>query len=147
LALGGVPLPAVNACLNSLSAVLIVTGLILIKTGRDRAHRVVMGAALASSTLFLISYLTYHYTAGRTLFWGTGAIRTAYLLILLTHTVLAVVIVPLVLTTVIHALRGRFDKHKRWARWTWPVWLYVSVTGVAVYWMLYRMNPALPARG
>jgi uncharacterized membrane protein YozB (DUF420 family) len=101
-----------------------------------------MLAAVASSTLFLISYLVYHYQVGSVPFKGQGWIRVVYFTILLTHTVLAAAIVPLVLVTLIRALRERFDAHRRIARWTLPIWLYVSVTGVAVYWMLYRLIPS-----
>ena len=132
-------LPALNACLNATSFVLIVAGWILIRRGQRLAHKRVMLAALASSTLFLVSYLTYHAQVGSVRFQGQGPIRTLYFAILLTHTVLAVVIVPLVLITVSHGLRERFDRHRRIARVTMPLWAYVSVTGVVIYWMLYRM--------
>jgi uncharacterized membrane protein YozB (DUF420 family) len=132
-------LPAVNACLNATSFVLIATGYVLIRRGKRLAHKRVMLAALASSTLFLVSYLTYHAQVGSVRFQGQGPIRTLYFTILLTHTVLAVVIVPLVLITVNHGLRERFDRHRRIARVTMPLWAYVSVTGVVIYWMLYRM--------
>lgn len=101
-----------------------------------------MLAAFASSTLFLISYLTYHYQVGSVPFKGQGFVRIIYFSILLTHTILAVVVVPLVLVTLFRALRNRFDAHRRIARWTFPIWLYVSVTGVAVYWMLYWLVPS-----
>jgi uncharacterized membrane protein YozB (DUF420 family) len=132
-------LPALNACLNATSFVLIVLGWILIRRGRRLAHKRVMLTALASSTLFLVSYLTYHAQVGSVRFQGQGPVRTLYFTILLTHTVLAVVIVPLVLITVNHGLRERFDRHRRIARVTMPLWAYVSVTGVVIYWMLYRM--------
>jgi uncharacterized membrane protein YozB (DUF420 family) len=132
-------LPALNACLNATSFVLIVTGWLLIRRGQRVAHKRVMLAALASSTLFLVSYLTYHAQVGSVRFQREGPIRTVYFAILLTHTVLAVVIVPLVLITVTHGLRERFDRHRRIARVTMPLWAYVSVTGVVIYWMLYRM--------
>ena len=132
-------LPALNACLNATSFVLIVAGWLLIRRGQRVAHKRVMLAALASSTLFLVSYLTYHAQVGSVRFQGEGPIRTVYFAILLTHTVLAVVIVPLVLITVTHGLRERFDRHRRIARVTMPLWAYVSVTGVVIYWMLYRM--------
>jgi uncharacterized membrane protein YozB (DUF420 family) len=132
-------LPALNACLNATAAILLVIGWSLIKRGRREAHRKVMLAAFGCSTLFLVSYLTYHFQVGSVRFQGQGPIRTAYFTILLTHTVLAVVIVPLVLITLNHGLRERFDRHRRIARWTMPLWLYVSVTGVVIYWMLYRM--------
>jgi uncharacterized membrane protein YozB (DUF420 family) len=132
-------LPALNATLNATSAVLISIGWILIKRGRRAAHKNVMIAACVTSTLFLTSYLIYHAQVGSVRFTGTGTIRTVYLSILLTHTVLAAVIVPLVLVTLSRGLRGNFDRHRRIARWTMPIWLYVSVTGVVVYVMLYRL--------
>jgi uncharacterized membrane protein YozB (DUF420 family) len=112
---------------------------VLIKAGRREAHRRAMLAALTCSALFLASYLYYHFHVGSVRFQGQGPIRVVYLAILLSHTVLAVAILPLVLVTTARALRGRFDAHRRVARWTLPLWGYVSVTGVAVYWMLYRM--------
>jgi putative membrane protein len=133
-------LPALNAFLNASSAVLLATGYVLIRRGRRDAHKRVMLAALASSALFLTSYLVYHAQVGSVRFRGQGAVRTVYFTILLTHTVLAVAIVPLVATTLVPALRGRFDRHRRLARITLPLWAYVSVTGVVIYWMLYRLN-------
>jgi putative membrane protein len=133
-------LPALNAFLNASSALLLATGYALIRRGRRDAHKRVMLAALASSALFLTSYLVYHAQVGSVRFRGQGAVRTVYLTILLTHTVLAVAIVPLVATTLVPALRGRFDRHRRLARVTLPLWAYVSVTGVVIYWMLYRLN-------
>ena len=133
-------LPALNAFLNASSALLLATGYVLIRRGRREAHKRVMLAALASSTLFLTSYLVYHAQVGSVRFRGQGAVRTAYFTILLTHTVLAVAIVPLVASTLVPALRGRFDRHRRLARITLPLWAYVSVTGVVIYWMLYRLN-------
>jgi uncharacterized membrane protein YozB (DUF420 family) len=132
-------LPALNACLNALSALLLLTGWLLVRRRRLTAHRRVMVAALACSTLFLASYVTYHLQVGSVRFQGQGAIRTVYFAILLTHTLLATAIVPLVLITVRHAWRQRFDRHRRLARVTLPLWAYVSVTGVVVYWMLYRL--------
>ena len=132
-------LPALNACLNATSAVLLATGYVLIRRGRRVAHKRVMLAALASSALFLTSYLAYHAQVGSVRFQGQGPVRTVYFTILLTHTVLAAVIVPLVGMTVVPALRERFDRHRRLARVTLPLWGYVSVTGVVIYWMLYRM--------
>lgn len=132
-------LPALNAALNATSALLLLTGYLLIRAGRRESHRRVMLAALACSALFLSSYLVYHFNVGSVRFRGTGAIRTVYLAILLSHTLLAVAILPLVLITASRALRGRFDAHRRIARYTLPLWAYVSVTGVIVYWMLYRM--------
>jgi uncharacterized membrane protein YozB (DUF420 family) len=132
-------LPTLNAILNATSASLLLAGWLLIRRGRRRAHQRVMIAALACSSLFLVSYLVYHAQVGSVRFTGQGPIRTVYFAILLSHTVLAVAIVPLVLVTVTRALRGRFDRHRRLARVTLPLWAYVSVTGVVVYWMLYRL--------
>ncbi len=98
-----------------------------------------MLSAFATSTLFLVSYLTYHYQVGSVPFEGRGWVRSLYFSVLIPHTVLAAAIVPLVLVTLVRALRGKFERHKRIARWTLPLWLYVSVTGVVVYWMLYRL--------
>jgi uncharacterized membrane protein YozB (DUF420 family) len=135
-------LPALNATLNAVSALLICTGLVLIKRGRRDAHRKAMLGAVTSSTLFLASYLYYHFHAGTTRFQGTGIARTVYFTILGSHTVLAAAVPFLVAITVILALRGRFDRHRAWARWTAPIWLYVSVTGIAVYVMLYHLYPS-----
>jgi uncharacterized membrane protein YozB (DUF420 family) len=132
-------LPTLNAVLNATSAALLAYGYSRIRRGDIAGHRRAMIAALVSSGLFLTSYLIYHFHVGSVRFQGTGTIRTVYLSILLTHTVLAVVIVPLVLVTVTRALRGRLEAHRRVARWTLPLWGYVSVTGVVIYWMLYRM--------
>ena len=132
-------LPALNAGLNATSAVLLLIGWLLIRTGRREAHRRVMLAAVASSAAFLVSYLAYHAQVGSVRFQGRGPIRTAYFTILITHTVLAAAIVPLVLITLNHGLRERFDRHRRIARVTLPLWAYVSVTGVVIYWMLYRL--------
>ena len=135
-------LPDLNAALNSLSAVFLLTGYGFIKSKNQRAHRRCMLAAFACSILFLISYLIYHYQVGSVPFKGQGPIRTVYFTILITHTVLATTVVPLVLITLIRGLRERFDAHRRIARWTFPIWLYVSVTGVIVYWMLYWLVPS-----
>ena len=132
-------LPALNAGLNATSALLLLTGYLLIRAGRRDAHRRVMLAALTCSGLFLASYLVYHFNVGSVRFRGTGALRAVYLTILISHTLLAVAILPLVLVTTSRALRGRFEAHRRIARYTLPIWGYVSVTGVIVYWMLYRM--------
>jgi uncharacterized membrane protein YozB (DUF420 family) len=128
-----------NAVLNGTAASLLLAGWLLIRSGRREAHRRVMLAALACSALFLASYLVYHFQVGSVRFRGQGALRTVYLTILLTHTVLAVVIVPLVLVTFTRAHRQQFEAHRRLARITLPLWAYVSVTGVVVYWMLYRL--------
>jgi uncharacterized membrane protein YozB (DUF420 family) len=133
-------LPALNAVLNSLSALLLLTGYALIRAGRRDAHRNVMIAALVCSGLFLTSYLIYHYQVGSVKFPGTGAARTLYFSILITHTVLAATVPFLAAITVVHAWRKRWGKHTRIAKWTLPIWLYVSVTGVIVYWMLYQMK-------
>lgn len=132
-------LPVLNAVLNATAAVLLVTGFALIRRGRKQAHRRVMLAAFAVSIVFLTSYLVYHAQVGSVRFRGTGALRAAYLTILLTHTVLAAAVPPLAVVTLSRALRGRFDRHRAIARYALPVWLYVSVTGVVVYWMLYRL--------
>lgn len=135
-------LPHLNAFLNSTSALLLVVGYGFIRLRRINAHRNCQIAAFISSTLFLASYLTYHYFHGTTSFPGQGIVRLVYFAILLSHTILAIVIVPLVLITFYRALRGDFFRHRRIARWTLPLWLYVSVTGVVVYLMLYRIYPA-----
>jgi uncharacterized membrane protein YozB (DUF420 family) len=132
-------LPALNAVLNTLSAVCLAAGWFLIRAGRREAHKRAMIAALVSSTLFLASYLVYHAQVGSVRFQGQGPIRTLYFAILISHTILAVAVVPLALVTLVHALRERFDRHRRIARFALPVWGYVSVTGVVVYWMLYRL--------
>ena len=132
-------LPALNATLNATSAVLLTIGWILIRRGRWRQHRAFMIAAFSTSVLFLISYLTYHAHIGSKHFPGQGTIRLVYFTILLTHTVLAALIVPLILITLSRALSSRFDKHRAIARWTLPLWIYVSITGVVVYVMLYRL--------
>ena len=132
-------LPALNATLNAICAVLLVIGWVLIKRGRIRQHRAVMIAAVSVSALFLTSYLIYHAQVGSVRFTKVGLIRTVYFTILLTHTVLAAAIVPMVLVTLSRGLSGRYDPHRRIARWTMPIWLYVSITGVVVYFMLYRL--------
>ncbi|MBI2931724.1 MAG: DUF420 domain-containing protein [Planctomycetes bacterium] len=130
-------LPTANAALNSASALLLLVGFLFVKGRRVTAHKVCMVSACASSALFLASYLTYHHFVGSTPFTGVGWIRPVYFAILVSHTVLAALIVPLVLVTLLNAMRARFDRHRAIARWTLPIWLYVSVTGVAVYVMLY----------
>ena len=134
-------LPHLNAILNSASAVLLLIGHRFIKQGDRRRHRVTMLSAFATSSLFLVSYLTYHYFHGTQHFQGEGIVRVAYFLILGTHTILAAVVVPMVLIALNYGLKGRYDKHRRIARWTYPVWLYVSVTGVIVYLLLYQLYP------
>jgi uncharacterized membrane protein YozB (DUF420 family) len=133
-------LPGVNAALNATTALLLATGYLLIRRGRRRAHRAVMLAAFGVSSVFLASYLWYHAHAGVVRFTGRGWIRPVYFAILLSHTVLAAAIVPLVLVTLTRGLRADFPRHARLARWTLPVWLYVSVTGVVVYVMVYRLS-------
>lgn len=133
-------LPTVNALLNATAALLLLLGWGLVRARRLVAHRRVMLAACACSLLFLVSYLVYHFEAGSVRFPGSGGARTFYFAVLLTHTVLAAILPVLVLITLARALARRFDRHRRIARWTLPIWLYVSVTGVIVYWMLYRMN-------
>jgi len=133
-------LPALNATLNATAGTLLVIGYLLIRRGRVQQHRRVMIAAFTTSTLFLMSYLVYHANAGSKPFPGHGAVRTVYFTILITHVVLAIVIVPMALIPLTRGLRGRFDRHVPLARWTLPLWLYVSVTGVVVYLMLYRMR-------
>ncbi len=130
--------PALNATLNATCAVLLVLGWALIKSGRREAHRWTMVAAFLCSAVFLACYLWYHFHVGSVRFQKTGPIRIVYFSILLTHTVLAVAVLPLILRTLFLAAKGRFEEHRRAARWAFPVWLYVSVTGVTVYWMLYR---------
>jgi uncharacterized membrane protein YozB (DUF420 family) len=129
----------INATLNGTSAVLLVAGRALIVRGKRAAHRAVMLTALATSCIFLGSYLYYHYRVGHVLFRGRGWSRPLYFTILISHTILAAVIVPLVIVTLNRAWRGQFDRHRAIARWTFPLWLYVSVTGVVVYLMLYRI--------
>ena len=140
-------LPVVNATLNGLSAIFLALGFVFIKRGNKIAHRNCMIAAFATSTIFLACYLTYHtYLAyvlhqGPTRFLNPSWFRPIYLIILLTHTVLAVVVVPLVFMTLGRARRQDFEAHKKIARWTWPIWMYVSVTGVVIYFLLYQIFP------
>jgi putative membrane protein len=134
-------LPAVNACLNSASTLFLTLGYIFIRRQKQTAHRNCMVAALVSSTLFLACYLIYHYFAGRTTFQNPHWFRPIYLLLLLTHTVLTVVIVPMVILTVVHAFRQKWELHRKMARWTWPLWMYVSITGVMIYFLLYQIFP------
>ena len=134
-------LPFVNACLNGLSTCFLVTGFLLIRRKRIPAHRSCMLGAVVASTLFLVCYIYYHLHAGRTVFKDPAWFRPIYLTLLVTHTLLAVTIVPMVIVTLTRALRQRFDQHKRIARWTLPLWLYVSVTGVLIYYLLYVKFP------
>ena len=140
-------LPTLNFVLNSTSGVLLLAGFLLIRSGHVRAHRACMIAAFATSTAFLTSYLIYHYNVGDVKFQGTGWIRPTYFSMLASHVILAIVIVPLALVTLRRALKGRFIDHRRIARWTFPLWMYVSVTGVLVYLLVYQLYPAprLPA--
>ena len=135
-------LPHLNACLNATSAVLLFTGYTFIRSRNVAAHRACQTAALVVSLLFLASYLTYHYHHGSTRFQGTGIVRPIYFTILTSHTILAIVIVPLVTLTFYRALRNDFARHRRIARITLPLWLYVSITGVIVYLMLYQIYPS-----
>jgi uncharacterized membrane protein YozB (DUF420 family) len=134
-------LPLVNALLNSLSALLLCCGYIAICRRAVSLHKTCMLAACVTSTLFLISYLTYHYHVGSKPFTGQGNIRLVYFTVLISHTILAVVIVPLVLLTLMRAWKAQWNRHRRLARWTLPLWLYVSVTGVIIYIMLYQLYP------
>jgi uncharacterized membrane protein YozB (DUF420 family) len=136
-------LPAVNATLNGLSALLLGTGFVFIKRKNVPAHRACMIAAFSTSVLFLICYLTYHALGGFTKFQNPAWFRPWYLVLLATHTILAAAIVPLILMTLSRAIKQRFELHKKIARWTWPLWMYVSVTGVAVYLILYQIFPQI----
>lgn len=131
-------LPAVNATLNGVAALLLLAGYREIRRGRMARHRAAMIAACGASTLFLVSYVIYHAQAGSRPFTGTGPVRIVYFTILVSHVILAAAILPLALVTLIRALKGQFARHAALARWTLPIWLYVSVTGVIVYLMLYQ---------
>ena len=133
-------MPELNAALNLTSAILLILGYTLIRQRAITGHTLCMLGATLTSTVFLVSYIYYHLYHGATRFPGTGLSRPLYFTILVSHTFLAVVQVPLIYITLRHALSGRFDRHKRMARVTLPIWLYVSVTGVVVYWMLYRVD-------
>jgi uncharacterized membrane protein YozB (DUF420 family) len=135
-------LPHVNAILNSTAIVLLIVGYLLIRRKRIMAHRVCMGLATLVSAAFLVCYLVYHFEVGSVKFTGQGVIRTVYFAILLSHTVLAAVVPVLVGITLYRAVRGQFERHRRVARWTLPIWLYVSVTGVLVYLLLYQLYPS-----
>ncbi len=132
-------LPTLNAALNATATLLLLAGFWMIRRGRREVHRKLMLGALGASILFLVSYLVYHFQVGSVRFQKTGTIRTVYLTILATHTVLAAAVPFLAVITLRRALAGQFSRHRAIARWTLPIWLYVSVTGVVVYWMLYRM--------
>lgn len=131
-------MPAVNAALNGTSAVLLTVGYLFIRRKRETAHKACMLTAFTTSSLFLVSYLIYHYQVGSRPFGGTGWVRAVYFPLLISHIGLAALIVPLALVTLYRASRAQFDRHRRLARWTLPLWLYVSVTGVLVYWLLYQ---------
>jgi uncharacterized membrane protein YozB (DUF420 family) len=132
-------LPALNATLNAISAMLLTAGYVLIRRRRADLHKRCMIAALTTSALFLTSYIIYHLNAGSRPFAGQGTVRVVYFGILITHVILAAAILPLALTTAAHGLLGHYDRHVRIARWTLPLWLYVSVTGVVIYVMLYQL--------
>jgi len=132
-------LPALNALLNGTSAIFLTTGYVFIRRGRQQLHKKCMLAALAASTAFLTSYVIYHANTGSRPFPGQGGIRTVYFIILITHVVLAATILPLALVTTARGLRAQYTRHRQVARWTFPIWLYVSVTGVVIYVMLYRL--------
>ena len=140
-------LPKINACLNGLASVFLLLGYIFIKRGNKTAHRNSMIGALAASTVFLGCYLYYHYSmqklygAAHTRFVNPEWFRPIYLTILVTHLICAIAIVPLVIMTVSRAIKARFELHKKIARWTWPIWMYVSVTGVVIYFLLYQIFP------
>ena len=133
--------PALNATLNGTSGVLLLTGRVLIAKGRIAAHRTCMITAMVASAVFLGCYLFFHYEVGNVRFLGQGWSRPVYFTILISHVTLAIVIVPLAVITLSRGLRARYDKHRAIARWTWPLWMYVSVTGVIVYFMLYQWFP------
>ena len=132
-------LPTLNALLNATSGLLLSAGYVMIRRGRIDAHRRCMLAACTASVLFLISYVIYHLDVGSVPYTGQGGARVFYFAVLISHIILAAAIAPLAIITVMHALRERFDRHRRIARWTLPLWLYVSVTGLIVYAMLYMM--------
>jgi putative membrane protein len=133
--------PVLNASLNGASAAFLLTGRVLIANRRMAAHRVCMIAAVVASALFLACYLFFHFKVGNILFLGQGWARPVYFAILISHVILAMVIVPLAIVTLNRGLRARYDKHRAIARWTWPLWMYVSITGVIVYFMLYQWFP------
>ncbi|MCW5567245.1 MAG: DUF420 domain-containing protein [Dokdonella sp.] len=132
-------LPHVNATLNAISGVLLVVARVLIAQRRIAAHRRAMLAALVVSALFLIGYIVYHVTSPIFVFRGTGLVRPVYYALLISHVVLAAAALPMILVTAVLGLRRRDDRHRRWARWTWPLWMYVSLSGVAVYLLLYQI--------
>lgn len=134
-------LPHVNAILNALSTILIIIGFVLIRSGRSEQHRKVMISALTVSAIFLVSYLTYHFTAPIFVFPGTGWVVPVYYAMLISHVILATVVTPMVMVTAYRALKGQFDRHRALARWTVWIWLYVTITGVLIYLILYHVYP------
>lgn len=137
-------LPALNAILNATSGILIIIGYVMIRRKKVAAHRACMIGAVSASIIFLISYLIYHFNVGATRFVGTGWSRPFYFTVLISHTILAVMLVPFVVVTLRRALKGDFARHRKVARWTFPMWVYVSITGVIVYFMLYHWFPSRP---
>ncbi|GAB2506031.1 DUF420 domain-containing protein [Arenimonas alkanexedens] len=133
-------LPHVNATLNGILIILLVVARVLVAKGRVEAHRVAMLSALAVAALFLLSYIVYHLSAPIFVFRGQGVVRTAYYILLISHVILAAASLPLILVTAWFGLKRIVPRHTRWARWTWPIWMYVSLTGVAVYLMLYLIR-------
>jgi putative membrane protein len=132
-------LPTLNASLNATSAAFLALGFVFIRTKRISAHKICMLGAFICSTLFLASYLYYHFQVGATKFDGPAGLRPFYFTVLISHTILAMAALPVILVTLFKAWKEDFTRHARWARWAWPVWMYVSLTGVLVYWMLYRL--------
>lgn len=137
-------LPALNAILNATSGILIIIGYVMIRRKKVAAHRACMIGAVTASIIFLISYLIYHFNVGATRFVGTGWSRPFYFTVLISHTILAAMLAPFVIVTVRRALKGDFARHRKIARWTFPMWVYVSITGVIVYFMLYHWFPSRP---
>lgn len=134
-------LPHVNVILNAATLVLLVVGFILVRNGSKVGHRAVMLSAMGVSAIFLTSYLIYHATSPIFLFRGEGAMKLFYYAIMVSHVILAAIVTPMVVLAASHSLRGRIEAHRRIARWTWPVWIYVSATGIVVYVLLYHLNP------
>lgn len=134
-------LPHLNAVLNALSTSLLLTGFAFIRKGRKDIHRKAMITAFGVSVLFVISYLTYHFEVGSVRFRGEGLLRGVYVVILGSHTILAMMVPPLAIVTLVRGVRGQFDRHKELARWTLPIWLYVNITGILVYLLVYHLNP------
>jgi len=137
-------LPTLNAILNATSGILIIIGYVMIRRKKVAAHRACMIGAVSASIIFLISYVIYHFNVGATRFAGTGWSRPFYFTVLISHTILAVVLAPVVVVTLRRALKGDFARHRKIARWTFPMWVYVSITGVIVYFMLYHWFPSRP---